>query len=85
MPKQTAVKQKKQASTVTRKLNRKAQPQPAPSGEKKRLRQSRGGYKIVDYNMRVEIIYDSLVHNIQPIEISRARDIKYNTVRHVLQ
>lgn len=35
--------------------------------------------------MRVEIIYDSLVHNIQPIEISRARDIKYNTVRHVLQ
>lgn len=86
MPKQSVQKPKKQASTVTRKLNRKAQPpQAAPAaGEKKRLRQSRGGYKIVDYNMRVEIIYDSLVHNIQPIEISRARDIKYNTVRHVL-
>lgn len=54
-------------------------------GEKQRLRQSRGGYKIVDYNMRVDIIYDSLVHNIQPIEISRARNVKYNTVRHVLQ
>ena len=52
--------------------------------EKKRIRQCRGGYKIVDFNMRVEIIYDSLVHNIQPIEISRIRDIKYNTVRHVL-
>ena len=52
--------------------------------EKKRIRQCRGGYKIVDFNMRVDIIYDSLVHNIQPIEISRIRDIKYNTVRHVL-
>lgn len=54
------------------------------SMEKKRIRQCRGGYKIVDFNMRVDIIYDSLVHNIQPIEISRIRDIKYNTVRHVL-
>ena len=53
--------------------------------DKQRLRQSRGGYKIVDYNMRVDIIYDSLVHSIQPIEISRARNVKYNTVRHVLQ
>jgi hypothetical protein len=77
-------KEKKQAP-VTRKPIRKQESKPAATGEKKRFRQSRGGYKIVDYNMRIEIIYDSLVHNIQPIEISRARDIKYNTVRHVLQ
>ena len=84
MPRQI-VTEKSKAKTVAPKKTLKGKPTLGKDGDKKRQRQSRGGYKIVDYAMRVEIIYDSLVHNIQPIEISRARDIKYNTVRHVLQ
>ena len=44
----------------------------------------RNGYKFVDHHDRVAIIYDNLVHDLQPMAISKQRNIHYNTVRHIL-
>ena len=44
----------------------------------------RNGYKFVDHHDRVAIIYDNLIHDLQPMVISKARKIHYNTVRHIL-
>lgn len=44
----------------------------------------RNGYKFVDHHDRVAIIYDNLVHDLQPMAISKERNIHYNTVRHIL-
>ena len=44
----------------------------------------RNGYRFVDHHDRVAIIYDNLIHDLQPMEISKARSIHYNTVRHIL-
>ena len=44
----------------------------------------RNGYKFVDHHDRVSIIYDNFVHDLQPMAISKTRNIHYNTVRHIL-
>ena len=44
----------------------------------------RNGYKFVDHHDRVAIIYDNLIHDLQPMAISKDRKIHYNTVRHIL-
>lgn len=38
----------------------------------------------MDHHDRVAIIYDNLVHDLQPMAISKQRNIHYNTVRHIL-
>lgn len=44
----------------------------------------RNGYKFVEHRDRIAIIYDNFIHDLQPMAISKARNIHYNTVRHIL-
>ena len=87
--KQSAIKMTQYAKKVPKssilKQSDKSTTRPSKVHQISKPRNCSNGYKIVDYRMRVDIIYDSLVHNEQPIDISRSRHVKYNTVRHVLQ
>ena len=42
-------------------------------------------YQFIDIQKRIEVIYDNFVHDMQPNDISTARDIKYNTIRSILK
>ena len=42
------------------------------------------GYKRVDHQTRIDIIYDNKVHNIQINELIEKYGINYNTVRHIV-
>ena len=41
-------------------------------------------YQFVDKQKRIEVIYDNLVHDYQPMDIADRQDIKYNTIRSIL-
>ena len=42
-------------------------------------------YKFIDFETRVDVIYDNFTHDLQPLQISRKRNMKYNTVRSLLE
>ena len=41
-------------------------------------------YKFIDYSKRVDVLYDFLVHNLTPYELTTKYSIKYNTVRDIV-
>ena len=47
-------------------------------------RKPHSNYKFIDFETRVNVIYDNFAHDLQPLEISRKRNMKYNTVRSLL-
>lgn len=42
-------------------------------------------YKFIDIAKRVDVIYENLVHDQQPMDISHKSGLKYNTIRSILQ
>ena len=41
-------------------------------------------YKFIDYGRRVDVIYDNIVHLMTPFEITNKYQMKYNTVRSII-
>ena len=41
-------------------------------------------YKFIDYSKRVDVIYDSIIHQMTPLEIRVKYEMKYNTVRWIV-
>ena len=41
-------------------------------------------YKFIEYYQRVDVIYDSIVHGMTPLQITHKYDMKYNTVRCIV-
>ena len=41
-------------------------------------------YKFIDYGRRVDVIYDSVVHEMTLFQITHKYQMKYNTVRSIV-
>ena len=53
----------------------------SPRQAKKRPHEN---YKFIDYHQRVAIIYDNIEHQMTPLEIKDKYQMKYNTVRWII-
>ena len=61
------------------------EPTEALSKSNTQKRKPHSNYKFIGYQQRIDVIYDNFIHDKQPIDISNIRDLKYNTIRSILQ
>lgn len=77
-------KKTKEKTTVK---NAKAPVKKAPATGRKPIigRRPHDNYKFIDMETRINVVYDNFTHNLQPLQISQKRNLKYNTVRSLLE
>ena len=85
---ETPTRRCKQVTGVKANKRGAAKQLPVPPVKKRKPivnRKPHTNYKFIDLETRVDVIYDNFTHNLQPLEISKQREMKYNTVRSLLE